>query len=143
MSAWYGRRIQARALKEERETTVAGLLVGGEEEVPRVSPGELNEILSGMNPPLVLDVHSCSAHQRDGAQVPGSVRVLPDRIIEWAAGQPTDRDIVAYCPGPDEATSARVAQQLRTLGFNASVLQGGFDAWRAQYPVEQVSYAAA
>ena len=96
-SAWYGRRIQARTLKEERENTVAGLLVGGEEEVPRISPEELNELLSGPNPPLVLDVRSRSTHQRDGSQVPGSVRVLPDRIIEWAAGQPTDRDVVAYC----------------------------------------------
>jgi rhodanese-related sulfurtransferase len=35
-----------------------------------------------------------------------------------------------------------VAQQLRTLGFNASVLEGGFDAWRTQYPVEPASQAA-
>jgi rhodanese-related sulfurtransferase len=32
-----------------------------------------------------------------------------------------------------------VAQQLRSLGFNASVLEGGFDAWRAEYPVELAS----
>jgi rhodanese-related sulfurtransferase len=29
-----------------------------------------------------------------------------------------------------------VAQQLRALGFEAYALEGGFDAWRAAYPVE-------
>jgi NhaP-type Na+/H+ or K+/H+ antiporter len=97
-SAWYGRRLESRTLEEERENTIAGLLVGDEaEKVPRISPGELNELLSGPNPPLALDVRSRSTYQRDRVQVPGSVRVLPDRIIEWAAGQPSDRDIVAYC----------------------------------------------
>jgi NhaP-type Na+/H+ or K+/H+ antiporter len=97
-SAWYGRRLESKTLAEERENTAASLLVGGEdEEVPRMSPGELNGLLSGPTLPLVLDVRSRSTHQRDGAQIPGSVRVLPDRIIEWAAGQPSDRPIVAYC----------------------------------------------
>jgi NhaP-type Na+/H+ or K+/H+ antiporter len=96
-SAWYGRRLESRTLAEERENTAAGLLVGGEEEVLRVSPQELNELLSGPNPPLALDVRSRSNYQRDGAQIPGSVRVLPDRTIEWAKGQPTERSIIAYC----------------------------------------------
>jgi NhaP-type Na+/H+ or K+/H+ antiporter len=96
-SAWYGRRLEIRTLAEERENTAAGLLLGSEEGVSRISPRELNELLSRPNPPLVLDVRSRSTHQRDGAQIPGSVRVLPDRITEWATGQPSDRDIVAYC----------------------------------------------
>jgi NhaP-type Na+/H+ or K+/H+ antiporter len=96
-SAWYGRRLESRTLEEERESTAAGLLVGEEKAVPRISPRELNELLSGPNPPLILDARSRSTHQRDGAQIPGSVRVLPDRIIEWAAEQPSDRHIVAYC----------------------------------------------
>jgi rhodanese-related sulfurtransferase len=35
-----------------------------------------------------------------------------------------------------------VAQQLRALGFDAAALQGGFDAWRAEYPVEPTDLAA-
>jgi NhaP-type Na+/H+ or K+/H+ antiporter len=96
-SAWYGRRLESRTLEEERENTAAGLLVGSEEEVPRIAPRELNELLSGPNPPLILDVRSRSNHKRDESQIPGSVRVLPDRVIEWAKGQPTDSYIVAYC----------------------------------------------
>ncbi|MCI0439407.1 MAG: cation:proton antiporter [Chloroflexi bacterium] len=96
-SAWYGRKVASRTLAEERENTAAGLLAGGDEEIPRISPRELDELLSGPNPPLVLDVRSRSTYERDGAQIPGSVRVLPDSIVEWAAGQPMDRFIVAYC----------------------------------------------
>jgi rhodanese-related sulfurtransferase len=28
-----------------------------------------------------------------------------------------------------------VARQLRQLGFDADALQGGYEAWRAKYPV--------
>ena len=31
------------------------------------------------------------------ARIPGSVRVLPDQVTEWAAGQPRERPVVAYC----------------------------------------------
>jgi NhaP-type Na+/H+ or K+/H+ antiporter len=96
-SAWYGRRVESRTLVEERENTAADLLVGSEKEAPRISPRELNELLSGPNPPLVLDVRSRSAYEHDRAQIPGSVRVLPDRIIEWVRGQPSDSLVVAYC----------------------------------------------
>jgi len=36
-------------------------------------------------------------------------------------------------------TSARAAQQLREMGFDAAVLKGGFAAWRAQFPVETIT----
>ena len=32
-----------------------------------------------------------------GMQIPGSIRVFPDQVTDWAAGQPTERPIVAYC----------------------------------------------
>jgi len=35
-----------------------------------------------------------------------------------------------------------VAQQLRELGFAATALAGGFDDWKALYPVEPVEIAA-
>jgi rhodanese-related sulfurtransferase len=36
----------------------------------------------------------------------------------------------------DEATSARAARLLQSLGFDAAALKGGYNAWRAAYPVE-------
>jgi rhodanese-related sulfurtransferase len=35
-----------------------------------------------------------------------------------------------------------VAQQLAVLGINAAVLEGGFNAWAAEFPVELINVAA-
>jgi len=35
-----------------------------------------------------------------------------------------------------------VARQLRALGFDAAALLGGFNAWRANHPVEPTEAAA-
>ena len=48
-------------------------------------------------PPLILDVRSRSSYERDGAQIPSSVRVLPDRVSEWDPGDMRVRLSVAYC----------------------------------------------
>ncbi len=97
ISAWYGRKVARETLAEERESTAAGLLGYHEGEVHRITPEELTRLLAEPSPPVVLDVRSRSSYGRDGFQIPGSVRVLPDRITEWAVGRPTDRLVVAYC----------------------------------------------
>jgi rhodanese-related sulfurtransferase len=35
-----------------------------------------------------------------------------------------------------------VARRLRSMGFDAAALQGGFAAWRAAHPVEPIEVAA-
>ena len=97
ISAWYGRKVARETLAEERESTAAGLLGYHEGEVHRITPEELTRLLAEPSPPVVLDVRSRSSYGRDGFQIPGSVRVLPDRITEWAVGRPTDRLVVTYC----------------------------------------------
>jgi sodium/hydrogen antiporter len=97
LSAWYGRRIAQTTLPEERESTAAGLFQHDRDEVARITPDELAQRLAGRNPPLVLDVRTRSSYERDQAQIPGSLRVLPDRITEWAAKQDRQRAVVTYC----------------------------------------------
>ena len=97
LSAWYGRRVAAETLSEERESTAAGLFVHGEDTVRRVTPQELVELLEGPEAPLILDVRTRSSYRHDGAQIPGSLRVLPDAVVEWAAANPSARLVVAYC----------------------------------------------
>jgi NhaP-type Na+/H+ or K+/H+ antiporter len=97
LSAWYGARVAAATLPEERESSVAGLLGEGADGVPRISADELAERLAGPSPPVVLDVRSRSAYSEDGARIPGSVHVFPDRVPEWASEQARDRAVVAYC----------------------------------------------
>lgn len=97
LSAWYGRAIATETMAEEREGTAAGLFHHEPAEVPRITPQELAARLAGPEPPLVLDVRSRSSYEHDHAQIPDSVRVPPDRVIEWARDRPRDRSVVAYC----------------------------------------------
>lgn len=96
-TAWYARRASKKTLAEEREGTAPGLFGRDEAEVRRITPEELNALLARPDSPIVLDVRSRSDYERDGAQIPGSVRVPPDHATEWAIDQANDRPIVAYC----------------------------------------------
>jgi NhaP-type Na+/H+ or K+/H+ antiporter len=97
LAAWYGSKVARETLPEERESTAAGLLQQPPDEMPLITPQELAQLLDGPHPPVVLDVRSRSAYRTATTQIPGSVRVLPDQLAEWAAGQSRQRPIVAYC----------------------------------------------
>jgi NhaP-type Na+/H+ or K+/H+ antiporter len=96
--AAYGRAISRQTLPEERETTATGLFGGDFEEAPRVTPEQLAAMLAGDNPPIVLDVRTSSARASGNGGIPGSVRVPPGDVADWAARQPrNDTPVVAYC----------------------------------------------
>lgn len=97
LTGWYARRAERDTLVEERESTAAGLFDPSVDEVPRISVAELAGRIAGPDSPVVLDVRSRSTYHRDGSQIPGSVRVLPDEVAEWAELQPRERPVVAYC----------------------------------------------
>ena len=97
LSAWYGRKATKKTLAEEREATVAGLFGQHESEVPRISMDELAQLISGPNAPVILDVRSRSSYQHADLQIPGSVRVLPDQVLEWAAKYTDGGMVVCYC----------------------------------------------
>jgi rhodanese-related sulfurtransferase len=55
-----------------------------------------------------------------------------DGVAREAARFPADREIVFYCACPNEESSRRAAQILRTKGFaRVRPLIGGIDAWSA------------
>ena len=82
---------------EERSSEVAGLFAGEPDEAPRISAEELAKLLESEDPPLVLDVRTRGQYEQDEGQIPGSVRILPDQIQEWASTAVRDRRVVAYC----------------------------------------------
>jgi len=96
ISAWYTKDARKETLVEERESTAAGLFAHDEDDIPRVTPEELVELMRGPTPSIVLDVRSRSSYDADGAQIPHSMRVLPDYVTEWAASEPIGRLEVAY-----------------------------------------------
>ena len=97
LSAWYGRRVARQTLAEEREATATGLFQHDATAAPLVTPAELAARLAEPRPPIVLDVRTRSQYEQDDAQIPGSLRVPPDRIEEWAARADRERAVVAYC----------------------------------------------
>jgi sodium/hydrogen antiporter len=96
-ASWYARKASQETLAEERAGTAAELFTQRPDDVPRITPAELAERLAGPNPPLVMDVRSRSEYDRDGVRIPGSVRVLPDQVAEWAADRLRDQPYVLYC----------------------------------------------
>ena len=97
LAAWYSRSEMKETLPEEREGSASGLFRQNADEVPRITPQELADRMRSSNPPVVLDVRSRSTYSHDKGKIPGSIRVLPDDINEWAAGKDQERSIVTYC----------------------------------------------
>ena len=99
LSRLYSRRVAQtmRTLAEERASTATELFEPDAAEVDRITPEQLMERLAGPQPPLVLDVRTRAQYNADPIQMPGSVRVLPDLINEWAREQDRKRSVVAYC----------------------------------------------
>jgi NhaP-type Na+/H+ or K+/H+ antiporter len=142
LSAWYGQRVAVAipTMAEEREATFAGLFEDDPHAIPQMTPAELHAALQSDDPPIVLDVRSRARYDSVDTQIPHSVRVLPDQVMDWTGSSGIDnlkeRLIVVYCSCPDDATSRRVTRQLLDAGFNAVNLHGGFDAWGTLFPYE-------
>ncbi len=97
LAARYARIVSNETLPEERVGTAAGLYPSQPEDIPRISVEELADRLAGDDPPTLLDVRSRSSYSRSTTRIPGSIRVVPDEIREWAAGKSKEHDVITYC----------------------------------------------
>jgi NhaP-type Na+/H+ or K+/H+ antiporter len=100
LTAAYARRVESQTLAEERLSSAHDLLRSGRIRLGGPPIMEVEDFLARQRsgkPPLVLDVRSRSSYEKDPAGIPGSVRVPPDEIENWAAKQARDRAVVAYC----------------------------------------------
>ena len=99
------------------------------------------KLLESGKQPQVLDVRTPEAYDALPLKIPGSVRLAPG-----GAGQRGERPRAGSGPPGDcvlhvartRQTSARVARELRKLGFkNVLALKGGLGAWtNAGLPIE-------
>jgi rhodanese-related sulfurtransferase len=78
----------------------------------------------------VLDVRRRPAFETDPRLIPGSVWKDPEQVTNWAAGLNREGSIVVYCVHGHEVSHGAV-DRLRALGFQAALLEGGIDAWKA------------
>ena len=101
----------------------------------RVSVDELNDLLAGQAPPLVVDVRSLSSQRR--GRIPGAIWIdshaFDESLRARGLGDRIAQVVIVYCDCPNEASAATVAKKLMRVGFKrVRPLGGGIDAWIAK-----------
>jgi len=102
----------------------------------RIGVHELQALMAGETPPLVVDVRSNSARTLDPRSIPGALHVPPESIGQALTSLLRGNEVVLYCTCPNDASAVRAAQLLKKHGVvRVRPLNGGLDAWiAAGYP---------
>jgi hydroxyacylglutathione hydrolase len=113
------------------ETLERALEIAGAESLTNIDADEA--IKRRQRAEFILDVRS--AAEFDDAHVPGALNVPYTRLAAHIHDLPTDRPIVVHCAVGGR--SAPATAYLKSRGFDASNVVGGFNAWkRASGPIE-------
>jgi rhodanese-related sulfurtransferase len=96
----------------------------------KLSVHELKGLLARGADVTLVDVRRAEDHEADPQSIPGATWRDRDQIDAWAHELPRGRPIVAYCMH-GRTGSAGVVDRLRELGFDAALLEGGFEGWKA------------
>ncbi len=110
----------------------------------RIDVAELYRMMGEGLAPLIVDVRSPTALALDPRRIPGALHIPLHDVEEHLKDLPRDREIIAYCTCPNEASAAQVAKLLMNNGFRrVRPLYGGLDAWLAAgYPADVVPLTA-
>lgn len=85
---------------------------------------------------VLIDVRPDEEYR--SGHIEGARTVPVDRLEEALEELPEDREIVAYCRGPYCLLSDEAVERLRSEGYRARRLDGGYPEWRARgLPVEE------
>ncbi|MGB6486231.1 MAG: DedA family protein/thiosulfate sulfurtransferase GlpE [Steroidobacteraceae bacterium] len=96
----------------------------------RISVSELKELVDRGPAPVIIDALAPASRQREGV-IPGAIPVETLRLDSGRATVPFDAEVIVYCACPNEASAARIAQQLIRMGcIRVRPLTGGIFAWK-------------
>jgi rhodanese-related sulfurtransferase len=96
----------------------------------RVSVNELKGLIDAGANPVVFDVRTSSARERDPQRIPGAVALELSRVDAVVAELAAEREVILYCNCPSEASAARIARLLMNRGVRSvRPLTGGLQAW--------------
>jgi rhodanese-related sulfurtransferase len=99
-------------------------------DVVRIRAEDVYERMNRGEPVQFIDARDHDAWHSSDRKLPGAIRVPAGDVDDACSELPRGAVVVAYCNGPGERSSARVAQRLSELGFpDVFALTGGFDAW--------------
>jgi membrane protein DedA with SNARE-associated domain/rhodanese-related sulfurtransferase len=108
----------------------------------RVSPEALKRRLDAGEDLTIIDLRTLLDVTATPYAIPGSRWLAATAIDEHEAEFLRSRDVVLYCASAYDATSARVALQLKRKGITrVRLLEGGLAAWMAlNFPVRPVHH---
>ena len=85
------------------------------------------KMIENQEQPFIIDLRHPLDILPDPRTLPGAFKLAPQEVEARVSEIPTERDVVLFCTCPNEATSARVALQLKKLGIlRVRPLEGGF-----------------
>ena len=93
-----------------------------------IAPTDLWNTIATPSAPLVVDVRRREAFEQAGDLLPGALWRDAGKTQQWSTELDRARPIVAACKAGHEMSQMTVAQ-LRADGFDARVLEGGYEAW--------------
>ena len=110
-----------------------------------VSPEALKRRLDAGDDVTIVDLRTALDVAATPYAIPGSRWLAADAIDGHEVELLRSRDVVLYCASPNDATSARVALQLKHKGITrVRPLEGGLGAWMAlNLPVRTVQLPVA
>lgn len=94
-----------------------------------LAPAELEKMLNAGESIQVLDVRLTEDRVPVAHDVPGACWRDPDKVEEWAGKIDKNHPVVVYCVH-GLRVSRSVRQKLSDRGYDASILEGGIDAWQ-------------
>jgi len=107
----------------------------------RLEPTELKRMIDSCEPVFIVDLRHPLDYLPDPRTLPGALSMTPDKLVEQSARIPRDQEIVLFCTCPSEATAAKMALQLRSMGINrVRPLRGGYEEWKKLgYPLVDIA----
>jgi membrane protein DedA with SNARE-associated domain/rhodanese-related sulfurtransferase len=96
----------------------------------RISVDELKRLIDGGADPVVFDVRTTIARERDPQRIPGAIAFDLSQVDAVVAELLDQREVILYCNCPSEASAARIARLLMDRGVRSvRPLAGGLQAW--------------
>jgi membrane protein DedA with SNARE-associated domain len=106
----------------------------------RLEPEDLKRMLDAGEEVFIVDLRHPLELVPDPYTLPGAQHISPEALAARHQEIPRDRDIVLFCTCPSEATAAKTAMTLHSLGIDrVRPLRGGFDEWkRLGFPMDAI-----